>query len=145
MFCFYFPIRRLQHSEILRYVRVCYYLLLALRRAAHAEYRADVHAVDDGRRTTLTDERQRLTRHRHQAHSHTHVEQRLRHEQQRQSHGEERREVVLAAAGYAPRAEQQYDVEHSHARSAQDAHLLDDDGVDEVAERRRHGNTHRSF
>lgn len=122
----------------LRFCCVGYDFLFALCRATDTEYSTDVHAVDDGRRSTLTDERQRLTRHGHDAHRNAHVEQCLRNEQQGEPHGEECREVVLTLAGNASCAEQQNDVEHGYTGSTYDTHLLDDNGIDKVAERLRH-------
>lgn len=93
---------------------------------------AEVEAGDEGGGATSADERKRLPGHGNKPHCHHHVGHGLEHHKERQAHGKEGRKVPLAARRYAPRPKQQNDVEGNHDECPLYAHLLNDDGKNEV-------------
>ena len=74
--------------------------------AAHAQYHADVEAVDECGGTTTADEWQWLPCDGEEAYGYCHVDHGLGDKQQRQAHDKEGGEVALATARYASGPEQ---------------------------------------
>ena len=59
----------------------------------------------------------------------------MRHQQERKPHGQEGGKTPFAPAGYAPRPEEEHNVEEHHQHSAPQPHFLNDDGIDKVGKR----------
>jgi len=114
-------------------VVLCWNVVLA-GITAHAEHHAEVDAGDERGGAAAADEGQGLAGDGYEAYGHEHVDHGLDDEQECQPHGEEGRKTALAPAGYAAGPEEEDDVEKEYEQGAENAHLLNDDGVDEVGE-----------
>ena len=74
---------------------------------AYAQNGADVETIDQGGRTTTTDQRERLSGHWHQADGHRHVDHGLDDQKQGKTYGQESGETSFALIGQPPHPEEQ--------------------------------------